>query len=201
MYCEYLQCWQRTNHLFCVYHQALCIIPGLQLHRNFITREEETALLTALDALPWRHEPLLKRRVQHYGYVYDYATKQLSLGPPLPNAVDFLLNRLMSRSLFYTRPNQIIVNEYMRKQGLSPHVDNSALFGPQIATLSLGTSCEMVFRKKGQRKVSLRLPPRSLLVLEGEARHRWTHEIQKKSIQNRRVSVTLRTTRLRITIY
>jgi hypothetical protein len=44
---------------------------GIALHyiKDFVSANEEAALLSAIDGEPWRQD--LKRRVQHYGYRYD----------------------------------------------------------------------------------------------------------------------------------
>lgn len=49
-------------------------IPGLHLLLDFVTAEEEASLLAAVDAAPW--VDMAKRRVQHYGYRFDYVVRQ-----------------------------------------------------------------------------------------------------------------------------
>jgi alkylated DNA repair protein alkB family protein 8 len=87
--------------------------------------------------------------------------------------------------------NQITANEYSPGVGLAPHVDtHSAFYGP-ILSLSLAGPCVIEMRRYGQRPKqpqqkaparqgrpgALALPPRSLLVLSGEARLGWHHYI------------------------
>ena len=95
------------------------------------------------------------------------------------------------------------MNEYRPGQGISAHVDCEPCFGPVIASLSLGGSAQMVFRKRstGERR-SVILEPAMLLILSGEARYDWTHEIpaRKSDVidgvrqqRTRRVSLTFRT--------
>jgi hypothetical protein len=47
-------------------------VPGLVLIEDFITEEEETALLAVVDAREW--DARMSRRVQHYGHSFDYST-------------------------------------------------------------------------------------------------------------------------------
>ena len=54
-------------------------ITGLQLLLEFITQEEEQQLLYHIDSAPWTS--LAKRRVQHYGYTFEYS--QRSINPNL----------------------------------------------------------------------------------------------------------------------
>lgn len=70
------------------------MIPGLYLIENFITREEHNFLINEIDQQPWKSD--LKRRVQHYGWTYDYQGRKIDssshLGP-LPSFCSFLLER------------------------------------------------------------------------------------------------------------
>jgi hypothetical protein len=62
-------------HAACLTAQE-CDIPGLELIPEFVTEEEETALLAEVDSLPW--DRLARRRVQHYGKVFDYTVRSTS---------------------------------------------------------------------------------------------------------------------------
>jgi alkylated DNA repair protein alkB family protein 8 len=46
-------------------------VPGLQLLVDFITEQEEQTLLGVISKGTWHS--LARRRVQHYGYEFDYA--------------------------------------------------------------------------------------------------------------------------------
>lgn len=48
-------------------------VPGLLLLPGFVCPAEEAALVAAIDAQPW--VAMAKRRVQHYGYAFDYAVR------------------------------------------------------------------------------------------------------------------------------
>jgi len=47
---------------------------GLTYRENYISEDEAGRLVQEIDAAPWRTD--LKRRVQHYGYRYDYKARQ-----------------------------------------------------------------------------------------------------------------------------
>ena len=51
-------------------------IFGLTYKQNFISEAEEKALIRSIDGECWL--PDLKRRVQHYGYKYDYKKRSLN---------------------------------------------------------------------------------------------------------------------------
>jgi hypothetical protein len=52
-------------------------MEGLTYVENFITNEEERELLEHIDRGQWLFD--LKRRVQHYGYKYDYKYVRVSI--------------------------------------------------------------------------------------------------------------------------
>jgi alkylated DNA repair dioxygenase AlkB len=176
---------------------------GLTYLENYISEDEACRLVQEIDAAPWRTD--LKRRVQHYGYRYDYKARQASrkdyLGP-LPEFFQQLTERLTSEGHFQAVPDQVIINEYQPGQGISAHIDCQPCFGETIASLSLLSACVMRFAsQKSARKMDLLLQPNSLLVMAGEARHEWTHAILarktdivegQKSQRTRRISLTFR---------
>lgn len=153
---------------------------------------------------PWRTD--LKRRIQHYGYRHDYKARQTRredyLGP-LPASFQKLAKRLTPEGHFQTVPDQVIINEYQPRQGISAHNDCQACFGETIASLSLLSTCVMRFASRTHsQQVELQLQPASLLVLKGEARHIWPHAIPsrktdvfegQKHTRSRRISLTFRT--------
>lgn len=167
-------------------------IAGLLLVPDFIDREQERRLLETVDNELWSSE--LKRRVQHYGYRYDYKSRAVRsecyLGP-LPDWLAELAVGLVERGVMPEVPDQVIVNEYMPGQGIAAHVDCPPCFGEHIASLSLGSQCLMEFTSldKAERG-TVPLPGRSLLALRGAARYGWKHAIpprQSDSIGGRRV--------------
>ena len=192
------------NLLFDIEDQKAPDIEGLSYVPEFITVDEERALLEAIDASPWLTD--LKRRVQHYGYKYDYKARAVTndayLGK-LPAWVEPIAKRLHDQGIFQTAPDQAIVNEYEPGQGISAHVDCVPCFGGTIASLTLGSSAMMQFQNTHDRhrKEELYLQERSLIVLSGAARYEWTHAIpgRKSDVVNgfkversRRVSLTFR---------
>lgn len=177
---------------------------GLICLENYISQEGARMLFQHVDAALWRSD--LKRRVQHYGYRYDYKTRQARredyLGP-LPGFLQKFADRLTDDGHFETTPDQVIVNEYLPGQGISAHVDCRPCFGDTIAMLSLLSGCVMRFAdQESSRKIDLYLQPSSLVVMRGPARQTWTHAIPsrksdtvagQKHVRSRRISLTFRT--------
>lgn len=183
------------------------LVPGLSYVPRYIDEAEEAELVAAIDASPWRHD--LKRRVQHYGYRYDYRARAASesdyLGP-LPDWLTPLCQRLVEEGYFQTAPDQVIVNEYQPGQGIAAHIDCVPCFGGTIASLSLGSPVVMEFThaQTGERHDTT-LEPGSLLCLSGPARTDWRHAIAARKtdmiagvrvLRARRLSLTFRTMRL-----
>src|SRR5438309_2089665 len=97
---------------------------------------------------------------------------------PLPEWAAKLALRLRDQGLLPHTPDQVIVNEYVRNQGISKHIDCVPCFSDGIAMISLLESWEMVFRDRGGRvRVAKRLDRRSATIMTGPARYEWSHEI------------------------
>src|SRR5438093_9110385 len=92
------------------------LIEGLVLTKNFISETEEKTLIENIDKCPWNN--ILKRRTQHYGFEYSYTVKTAAkVAPPIPEWCNFLINRLIDKSILTMRPDQLIINEYQSGQG------------------------------------------------------------------------------------
>ncbi len=178
-------------------------VDGLVYVRNFLTIDEHDRLLVDIDRQTWLTD--LKRRVQHYGYKYDYKSHRIDRSmyiASLPEWAVEIAARLHDR-YSDTFPDQVIVNEYEPGQGIEKHIDCKTCFQETIISLSLGSSCLMNFREQhGDGQQDLWLEPRSLVVLKRAARYDWTHGIAKRKSdlwlgqkfwRSRRVSLTFRT--------
>jgi len=185
-------------------------ISGLVYEPKFLNEDECRNLLREIDSQPWMSD--LQRRVQHYGWRYDYSarivTEELKIGP-LPDWILDIAERLPQMGWFDRIPDQVIVNEYEPGQGIALHADRDC-FGPVVATVSLGDKWPMEFMSvdepgRNTPIKSLPLEVGSILVMMGEARSKWMHGIRKrksdgrgaaKRSRSRRVSVTFRTVRV-----
>jgi alkylated DNA repair dioxygenase AlkB len=180
---------------------AQSVVSGLSYIPDFIDSAAESHLIRTIDAQPWITE--LKRRVQHYGWRYDYkarsVTNDLRIGA-LPNWLQSFAVRLQQAGYFPEIPDQAIINEYQPGQGISAHIDCVPCFADTITSLSLGSPCVMDFThsKKGE-KSSLLLEPRSLLVLTGDARYIWQHAIAGRKIDRYQGRIISRTRRISLT--
>ncbi|XP_061359881.1 alkylated DNA repair protein ALKBH8 homolog isoform X2 [Gastrolobium bilobum] len=206
-------------------------IPGIYLVHDFITAKEEEALLQAVDCRPWNSLSKRRVQHYGYEFRYDTrnVNTRHCLGE-LPSFVSPILERISSCSTFKNAENvvldQLTVNEYPPGVGLSPHIDTHSAFEDLIFSLSLSGPCIMEFRRYANsdglpRVISsaatkvespeddsnfirraIYLPPRSLLLMSGEARYAWQHYIPHHKVDkvngrvirraSRRVSFTFR---------
>ena len=200
--------------------------PGLSLLPDFISPGEQHQILTFLNdpaACTWRTD--LSRRTMHFGGTYCLmpspsaapgSAKPATLqAPPMPPELEWLIQRMVDTNIFPAtqKPQYCIVNEYIHNQGISAHTENFS-FGEPVVGLSLLDACPIRFHELKQafdgsvrsgkaakagktgRKVDVEMPGRSLLVMRGDSRWKWQHEIVKSGKGRgrgwKRVSLTFR---------
>ena len=182
------------------------VIAGLYLKFNFISKEEEKYLIDSIDKNNWLKD--LKRRVQHYGYKYDYKLRKIDTSfyiGEIPKWLDFLITRLLEEGIINFKPDQAIVNEYEINQGIAAHIDCEPCFGETVISISLGSACVFNFQKEANSsekdKIPLLLIPRTLVVMKNESRYSWYHGISNRKAdkfngklfnRKRRISITFR---------
>jgi alkylated DNA repair dioxygenase AlkB len=177
-----------------------CGIQGLVLKENFITTQEELILSALAEAGTWSQD--ISRPTQQYGWKYDYKKRRVTaFVGPLPDWLRDLGATLIAPNLLSAAPDQAIINKYLPGHEIAKHKD-SRDFDDRIASVSLLAGCYMLFKmKRLGSEQRIFLPARSVLLLSGEARKRWTHEIPAaesvithSASQTRcRISITFRT--------
>ncbi|CAM3692454.1 alpha-ketoglutarate-dependent dioxygenase AlkB [Mucilaginibacter galii] len=176
---------------------AQTTIPGLIYLDNFIDSAKEQELIREINLQPWLTD--IKRRVQHYGWRYDYKARGIDysmfLGK-LPLWAEEIAKKLVAYNLIKDEPDQVIVNEYLPGQGIAGHVDCAPCFGDTIVSLSLASNCTMDFiNLKTKEKIENVLKQRSVAAISGEARYDWTHGIAARladQIDGKRINRELR---------
>jgi alkylated DNA repair dioxygenase AlkB len=172
---------------------------GLLYEREFISTAEEAELIDRVRRLEYdsvvMHGVTAKRRVAHYGWLYGYESWRISPGPPIP---DFLLPvRARCAALLSVEPAALaeaLVTEYPPGAGIGWHRD-APMFGV-VAAVSLAGACRLRFQRgKGAERqtAEILVEPRSVYVLDGEARRDWQHSIP--ATRELRYSITFRTLR------
>lgn len=180
-------------------------VPGLFAQNDIITPETEIEIIQWLDKQTW--SDALSRRTQHYGYEYQYNTTTLQKSKEFQGPLEAIRQFLIDNKIM-NRVDQCIVNEYYKAQGIGKHIDgkrgnNPNIFGPIIISISLGEDTNIIY-SRNNLKEEVYVPRRSLLVMSGDSRYEWTHEIPrratiktdteivKKSDNYRRISLTFR---------
>ncbi len=200
-------------------------VPGLTVHQDFVSPSEEENILAFLNdpsKCKWRTD--LSRRTMHFGGTYclmankaenQNAKPQILQAPSMPEELDWLIQRMVDTRVFSNdeRPQYCIVNEYTGNLGISAHTENFQ-FGEPVVGLSLLSPCPIRFHEltkpfdgsvrsgkagkaeKTGRKEDVQMPDRSLLVMRGESRWKWQHEIVRcakgRDAHWKRVSLTFR---------
>lgn len=184
-------------------------IPGLYLQENVISSEIENEIVKWLDNRKW--STVLPRRTQHFGYLYGYQGSDLQPGDPFDGYISFL-SEYLTKNKIMDEIDQCIVNEYDRDQKIGKHIDGQRgnrpnIFGPRIVSISLLEDTNFIFTNTyNKEKVEIYSPRRSIMIMSGDSRYTWTHEIPKRlSVNNnegtvkkkddyRRISLTFRKT-------
>ncbi|OAD59421.1 Alkylated DNA repair protein alkB like protein 8 [Eufriesea mexicana] len=136
------------------YEWSLNLPPGLKLIENIITEEEERRLLSTIN---WNNEgssDLKHRKVKHFGYEFQYNSNKVDPDQPItPIPEDYHFLKILFKK-YHDVPyeyDQLTINHYL-------------------------PACIMDFKRENE-KVAIFLPPRSLLIMSGEARYAWSHGI------------------------
>ena len=172
---------------------------GFRYEPELISRDEETALLEHVRALPFRefefHGFVGKRRTVSFGWHYDFASERLRTADDMPA---FLLTLRESAARFAgmapERLQHVLVTEYADGAGIGWHRDK-AVFG-EIVGISLLAPCTFRLRRQsadGWERVNLVAEPRSAYLLSGPSRTEWEHSIP--GVDALRYSITFRNLR------
>ncbi len=162
-------------------------IPGLKLILDFITPEEEKAIISEVDKREWHK--LATRRVQHDGYEFVYGHNNVNpnnkLGP-LPEWIQPVQHKLEMETDKINGEgkglDQLTINDYMPGDGIPPHIDAISPFEEAFAAVSMLSGSVMNFRHPDGRQINCYLPPRSAMIFAGEGRLYWQHSIACRKI-------------------
>lgn len=177
---------------------------GMVYQREFLSREEERALVQVAASLPLKEMNYkgyqAKRRVASYGGRYDFDANRLESASPLPAQLEPL--RAKVAAWLGVPPGaftQALVAEYREGTPLGWHRDVPEF--ENVVGVSLLSGAVMRFRPYPPREprkadiVKLEIEPRSIYLLRGAARWAWQHSVAPTA--SLRYSVTFRTARRR----
>lgn len=206
-------------------------IKGLWLCRDFLSPQNQSSLLTTIQNEGWFTEAS-HNQAMRFGDLPAWAAELSDSIHKVLLSSDFVSDPMELRSSHDGKDNispfpsdllsreplfdQLILNSYQPGEGICAHVDLMR-FEDGIAILSLESSCVMHFspvegtsrdflvdgdKDPPTTKIPVHLTPGSLILMSGEARYLWKHEINrtpgfqkwegKELHQKRRISITLR---------
>jgi DNA oxidative demethylase len=174
---------------------------GFLYYPDILRVDEETALAARVrniefSAVEMRGQ-IARRRTAHFGWIYGYESWRITPGPPLPEFLLPLRERVAGLAgVDAAALAEILVTEYPAGAAIGWHRD-APQFGLVIG-VSLLSACRMRFqRSRGASRETraVTLEPRSAYVLTAEARQQWQHSIPP--MRALRYSVTFRTLRTR----
>lgn len=181
---------------------------GYAYEEDFLSVDDEAALLDALRALPFSNAQYLqfeaRRRIVSYGGRYDFSARQLSPAQPIPEFLHPLRARAAQwAGLAPERLTHALVAEYTAGTPLGWHRDVPEF--ECVIGISLLSACRMRFRRypppgprepgSRQKSLAIELTPRSIYRLSGDARWGWQHSVPP--VRALRYSITFRTLRSR----
>jgi alkylated DNA repair dioxygenase AlkB len=181
---------------------GLAAPTGFRYAPEFLTRDEESALVQQIEALPLKpasyKEFTAKRLVLSYGGSYDFSSNKLLNADPIPVFLYGLRERLSEwAGIAASDFAHAVIAKYETGTQLGWHRDVPDF--EEVVGVSLSGFGRMRFRryphKKGIKSPGLviDLAPRSAYVLRDEARWGWQHSISPT--KGLRYSITFRTRR------
>jgi alkylated DNA repair dioxygenase AlkB len=170
---------------------------GFRYEEDVISEAEEAALVVSLATLELKpfefHGHVGNRRVTSFGLRYDYTRRTVEPANEFPSFLAGLRNKVAAfAGRGVNEFQQGGINEYPPGAGIGWHKDKPE-FGV-IVGVSLSAPAIMrlrLLRGASWVRKSQELKPRSIYILEGEARARWEHSIP--SVDSLRYSLTFRT--------
>jgi len=177
---------------------------GLAYEPEFLSRDEEQALIALVRALPLHAAKYkaytARRRVTSFGGSYDFDANKLLPAQPLVAGLEPLRARVAQWAGVAAEDlAHVLVAEYAPGTPLGWHrdvPDHEDVFG-----VSLGSTAVLRLRPyppdapRREDIVRLRAAPRSIYAIRGPARWAWQHSVAP--VDELRWSITLRTPRRR----
>jgi alkylated DNA repair dioxygenase AlkB len=192
-----------TAHQIELFDAGSKLPEGFVYRTEFITPQEEAALLADIRALPFEEakykEYTARRRTVSYGGQYDYTLNKLEAAPSIPAFLWALREQVAGwAGVPADKFVHGLVSEYRPGTPLGWHRDIPNF--EVIVGVSLGGAARMRLRpyRPGEKQrredvIALELEPRSAYIIRGEARWGWQHSVSPT--KELRYSITFRTAR------
>ena len=180
----------------------MAVPPDFSYREDFLSQEEETALLDAIAVMPLQHASYrqwtAKRRIVSFGGKYDFTHHELHPAEPIPEFLKPLRERMARWVGIDTAAfSHATIAEYSAGTQLGWHRDVPDF--EIVAGVSLRGMARMRFRPyppaEGWTRsiLMIDLAPRSGYIIRDAARWKWQHSISPT--KELRYSITFRTLR------
>ncbi|KAH7642083.1 Alkylated DNA repair protein alkB 8 [Dermatophagoides farinae] len=136
---------------------------------------------------------LKNREAIHFGYAFDYEQNLIIndsrqvISPEIPREFDLICELFLE--FVPEKPDQLTINRYAGEKSdhIPFHCDTHSMCTEWIISLSIGSSVVMSWKRRNdddniKQRASTILPPRSLMIMQEEARYNWNHGITKTKI-------------------
>ncbi|MCB2079742.1 MAG: alpha-ketoglutarate-dependent dioxygenase AlkB [Novosphingobium sp.] len=169
---------------------------GLVLEYDVLSRTEEAATIGFIEASSLEYpsyDPGNSRSSSSFGWKYDFSTDSFRKCPEIPPEMTPLCERAAGMiGVAASDIAECLFNRYDPGAVIQPHFDKDVW--EHVVGVSLGSVATMRFvrpSEAGGGQCDIRLPPRSMYVLKGDARYEWMHSLLP--VTDTRWSITLRT--------
>lgn len=184
------------------------MIPGFYYVKNYLSKKELKDIKQHLSkSNKWQGvgKSPTSRKVIHYGYNYSYNRTGITKAEDIPEMFSNLvtkdrINKAIGQEVLKEDMEQLIINEYKPGQGIAFHIDHTSYFGPVIVCITVGSGIEIDFvdGQDPSKKITYYVEEGSLYVMSDQARYRWKHGIQQRTMdgdkqRGTRHSLTYRT--------
>jgi len=179
------------------------IIPGLKYCSNYLSEDEESNLLKILseskELKPISHSKD-SRNVIQYGYTYAYDRSGVTKCEAIPEVFKKLIDservtKILGKNYEF---DQLIINQYLPGQGISPHIDHTKYFSDVIFCISIGSPVEVEFSATHKNhETAIFVERRSAYAMTEDSRYKYKHSITPRktdgsSVRGIRYSLTFR---------
>ena len=169
-----------------LYDDFVLMSLGLKIIENFITDDEEKELIQSIEAIEQISYRSGRSKVMRFGSskCYDNYMKQ----DTLPDFILKVAQKIVDAKLLDEIPDHASINEYKKNGFIPKHIDSNES-GDKITIVSLLSDADMFF-EKGDEKILVPLPRKSLIQMKNEIRWLWEHSIPY--VENLRYSIVFR---------
>jgi alkylated DNA repair dioxygenase AlkB len=175
------------------YHNG---IPGMRVFEEIISPELEEMIIQAVENPDnsAHVQPHRNFTVWEYGWIYNNGRIAYELDETRrADDIPFAMLELFRVVTTYLKAigvetefdlDHCMVNRYHPGEGIFSHIDDVNFWGDWVVGVCIGSGATMEMTGPNNEKESIFLFPRSVYLLESDARFRWKHEIPARNADN-----------------